>query len=178
MPDPRLVNLARTLVQYSTRVKPKDHVAIYASPLATPLVEEPYRQVLWAGGCPYVPTPGHAQAAEISLSEFEDFVFGAMYADADDPVARWQAIHAEQEKVVNWLKGRKILEAKGPTIDMRLSIEGRTFINSDGAFNMPDGEVYTRPVEDSAEGWVRFTCPAVNEGVDGDLLYDSGEFVI
>ena len=53
---------------------------------------------------------------------------------------------------------------RGPNVDLRLSIAGRTFINSDGKRNMPSGEIFTGPVEESAEGWVRFTYPAIRGG--------------
>ncbi|MEZ4559321.1 MAG: aminopeptidase [Caldilineaceae bacterium] len=53
---------------------------------------------------------------------------------------------------------------KGPHVDLRLSIAGRTFINSDGKRNMPSGEIFTGPVEDSVNGWVRFNYPAIRQG--------------
>ena len=51
--DPRTKNLARILVEYSTSVRPGDHVAIISSPLARPLMLEVFRQALRAGGYPY-----------------------------------------------------------------------------------------------------------------------------
>lgn len=115
------------------------------------------------------PCPAYAQEADMSLREFEDFVYGAVFADKDDPIAEWQRIHDEQEKIVDWLKGKKTVAIKSPNADLTLSIEGRTFINSDGKANMPSGEVFTGPVEDSANGWVAFTYPAIRAGreVDG-----------
>ncbi|HKJ27463.1 MAG TPA: aminopeptidase [Anaerolineales bacterium] len=110
------------------------------------------------------PCQAFAQDADMSLAEFEDFVYGATYTDTDDPVAEWTRIHNEQQKVVDWLKGKKIVTVKSPNADLTLSIEGRTFINSDGSHNMPSGEVFTGPVEDSANGWVNFTYPAVRKG--------------
>ena len=110
------------------------------------------------------PCPAFAQDADMSLGEYEDFVYGATYCDKDDPVAEWQRIHDEQQKVVDWLHGRKIVTVKSPNADLTLSIEGRTFINSDGTHNMPSGEVFTGPVEDSANGWVHYTYPAIEQG--------------
>jgi aminopeptidase len=110
------------------------------------------------------PTPAYAQEADMSLSEFEDFVYGATYADTDDPVAKWDEIAQEQQVLVDWLKGKEHVEIKGPNVDLTLSIAGRTFINSHGLKNMPSGEIYTSPVEDSANGWVKFTYPAIREG--------------
>jgi aminopeptidase len=107
------------------------------------------------------PCPAFAQDADMSLKEYEDFVYSATYADTDDPVAEWRRIHDEQQRIVDWLKGKKIVTVKSPNADLTLSIEGRTFINSDGKVNMPSGEVFTGPVEDSANGWVSFTYPAI-----------------
>jgi len=118
------------------------------------------------------PCPAYAQDADMSLSDYEDFAYGAAYCDKEDPVAEWQRIHDEQQKVVDWLKGKKQVTVKSPNADLTLSIEGRTFINSDGGHNMPSGEVFTGPVEDSANGWVAYTYPAIEQGkeVDGIRL--------
>ena len=126
------------------------------------------------------PTRAYAQDAEMSLAEFEDYVYGTTYADTDDPIAAWNRIHDEQQRLVDWLKGKKRLEVKGPNVDLKLSIEGRSFINSDGHKNMPSGEIYTSPVEDSTEGLVRFTYPAIRESreVEGiELIFKAGKVV-
>ncbi len=274
MIDPRLTNLARILVTYSTRVEPGDRVAILTQPAAMPMVEEVYRQVLAAGGYPYVllgglrsrvetehleyllltqgnddqiqhvhqfekmvreefevmivldsqtntrglsnvdpdrqrlrarahtdmarsfhqrgasgelhwvvtafPTEAYAQEAEMSLREFEDYVYSTTYADTPDPIGAWRAIHDEQQRLVDWLRGKKRVQVKGPNIDLELSIEGRTFINSDGTRNMPCGEIFTGPVEDSANGWVRFSYPAIRQAreVAGvELSFENGRVV-
>jgi aminopeptidase len=253
MTDPRVTNLARILVQYSTKIKSKDRVAIIGQPVAAPLIQELYREVLHAGGFPHslitldrlehlffaeandeqlqyvspftkmvyeefeamigissqsntraltnidpsrqslrarshtglmktfmersaskemkwvstmYPTQAYAQDAEMSLSEFENYVYRTTFADTDDPVAEWQKIHDFQQTLVDWFVGKKHVEVKGPDVDLHLSIEGRTFENADGEYNMPDGEIFTGPVEDSANGWVRFTYPAVHRGVE------------
>jgi len=110
------------------------------------------------------PCPAFAQDADMSLSEYEDFVYGATYCDKDDPIAEWQRIHDEQEEVINWLKGKKEVTVKSPNADINLSVEGRTWINSDGKNNMPSGEIFTSPIEDSANGWVKYTYPAIQKG--------------
>jgi aminopeptidase len=110
------------------------------------------------------PCPAYAQEADMSLRDYENFVYGATYVDQDDPVAAWQQVHAEQQRIVDWLVGKKIVTVKSPNADLTLSIEGRTFVNSDGKKNMPSGEVFTGPVEDSANGWVNFTYPAISGG--------------
>jgi aminopeptidase len=126
------------------------------------------------------PTDAYAQDADMSQQEFADFVYGACYADQEDPVALWQAIHERQQKLVDWLAGKKEIKVKGSNIDLKLSIDGRQFINSDGTANMPSGEIFTGPVEDSVQGWVRFSYPAVTRGVEVDgveLTFDKGKVV-
>lgn len=118
------------------------------------------------------PNQSMAQEADMSLSAYEDFVYGATYCDQDDPVAEWQKIHDMQQEVIDWLKGRDVVTVKSPNADLTLSIKDRVFINSDGAKNMPSGEVFTGPVENSANGWVNYTYPAIRGGreVDGIRL--------
>jgi len=111
------------------------------------------------------PCQALAQEAEMSLAEFEDFVFQATFVDQDDPVKRWQQVHAHQELLVEWLAGKESISIRGPQAELTLSIQGRSFINSSGDENMPSGEVFTSPVENSAEGWIHFSYPAVYLGM-------------
>jgi aminopeptidase len=126
------------------------------------------------------PCPAYAQEADMSLREYQDFVYAATFADQPDPVKSWRDIHDMQQRLVNWLKGKQQVVARGPNIDMTLSIEGRTFINSDGRRNMPSGEIFTGPVEDSASGWVTFSYPAIRGGqsVEGvEFEFEAGRVV-
>lgn len=126
------------------------------------------------------PTHAQAQDAGLSRTEFADFVYSACHADLEDPVGEWQRIHDRQQRLVDWLAGKKAVEVKGSNVHLHFSIEGRTFINSDGKNNMPSGEIFTGPVEDSVEGWVRFTYPAVKYGilVEGiELRFERGQIV-
>jgi aminopeptidase len=109
----------------------------------------------WVGA--WYPNEASAQEAGMSLEEYEDFVYAATFADHADPVAEWRKLASVQQQKVDWLNGRKHLKLQGPPIDLELSIEGRTFINACGDCNMPDGEIFTGPVEDSVRGWVRFS---------------------
>ena len=275
MTDPRTVNLAKTLVNYSTEVKEKDLVAIIAQPPAAPLIREVFREVIRAGAYPYLlpyslpgpvpgfeglgqifleeanedqlghqdrfwkmvnedfdvrifiksqfntrslssidpqqmrirrqaykdifntyfdrmasgslrrvstlyPTQAYAQDAEMSLKDFENYVYSTTFSDKEDPKAEWKRIHDQQQRLVDWLKGKKAVQVKGPNVDLTLSIEERVFINSDGKQNMPSGEIFTGPVEDSATGWVRFTHPAISSGreVEGvELHFEGGKVV-
>ncbi len=126
------------------------------------------------------PSEAHAQEADMSLEEFENFVYSATFADQSDPVTCWRNLEANQQKYVDWLKGHKSVKVRGPNVDLSLSIDGRTFINSAGTHNMPSGEIFTGPVEQSVNGWVRFTYPAIREGhqVDGvELKFEDGKVV-
>jgi aminopeptidase len=126
------------------------------------------------------PTTGAAQDAEMNLEEFEDFVFRATCAYSEDPVGEWQRVHQEQQRLVDYLKGKSYMVVKGPNVDLTLSIEGRSFVNCDGKLNMPDGEVFTGPVEDSVNGWIRFTYPAIERGyeVQGvELFFEGGKVI-
>ncbi len=111
------------------------------------------------------PTEAYAQDANMSLQEYEDFVFGAVHTNEDDPTAFWQSVKEKQQTAVDYMKGKSQVILRGPNVELSLSVKGRTFMNSYGTYNMPDGEIYTGPVEDSVNGWVKFTYPANYGGV-------------
>jgi aminopeptidase len=126
------------------------------------------------------PTRASAQDADMSLREYEDFIYGACMAHLDDPVAYWEKKGEEQQRLVDWLKGKDRVEVRGEHIDLTLSIKRRTFINACGEHNFPDGEIFTGPVEDSVNGWVRFSYPAIynQRGVEGvELRFENGRVV-
>lgn len=112
------------------------------------------------------PTQAYAQDAEMSLGEYEDFVFRACHVDdpAADPVAYWRGVEVEMERIVKYLAGKDRVTVRGPNCDLELSIKGRVFRGSDGKHNLPDGEVFTGPVENSVNGWIRYTYPAIWKG--------------
>ena len=121
-----------------------------------------------------------AQDADMSLEDYEDFVYGATFIDQEDPVAAWQQVHDEQQRMVDWMAGKKQITIKGPNADISMSIEGRSFINSDGDQNMPSGEIFTSPVEDSVNGWVKFTYPAIYKSIEVEgvrLEFEKGKVV-
>jgi aminopeptidase len=267
MQDPRLERWAQTLVHYCLEVKPGQLVAIQSSPLALPLIEAVYREVLRAGAYPLpllsldsleelllregsdeqlqqtpaliagfagridarlgieaeantralstlaparlalrqralgelrnqlrqreregqyrwcltlYPTEAYAQDAGMSLHEFEEFVFDACFLNDADPAARWSELSREQQRLVDWLCGRKRVRVLAAGTDLTLSIEGRRFINSDGKRNFPSGEVFTSPVEDSLNGAITFDLPSSVNGrsVEGvRLVFQEGKVV-
>lgn len=126
------------------------------------------------------PTEGYAQEANMSLREYEDFVFNAVHANETDPVSFWKNVETRQQAAVDFMTGKHQVVVRGPNVNLTLSISGRKFMNSFGTFNMPDGEIYTGPVEDSANGWVRFTYPANYSGtsVEGaELMLKDGRVI-
>lgn len=126
------------------------------------------------------PTHAFAQEAGMSLWDYEDFVYAACLQDMDDPVGAWKRMAARQQRVVDWLKGRDEICVEGPGVDLRLRVGGRPFVNCDGRGNLPDGEVYTCPIEESVEGRVRFSYPSVYAGrrIEGiELEFNEGRVV-
>ena len=127
-----------------------------------------------------LPTHAYASDAEMSLEQFESFYFRACLTHETDPVSAWERQSAETKRLCEWIQGRSEVHIEGPGTDVKLGIEGRTFIAADGRHNMPDGEFFTGPIEDSAEGEVSFDLPAVIGGreVDGvKLRFESGKVV-
>jgi aminopeptidase len=258
---------ARLMVDYSTRIKPGERVAITSSTAAIPFVKELYQVVVARGAYPHVlldipdqdeillanasdellefvplfhklafeefdvllkvraetntrllthadpqrlrrrfkalseligaqfrrgatgalrwmstiyPTQAYAMEAEMGFEEFSAFFFSACHTDdaTPDPVAHWQQVQKDQQAYIDRLQGHDQVELHGPNVDLRLSIKDRFFINACGLVNLPDGEVYTGPVENSVNGWVRFTFPAASGGtlVEGiELHFQDGK---
>lgn len=67
-------------------------------------------------------------------------------------------------KIVDYLNTKKKLQIIAQNTDLKMSLEGRTWINCDGKSNFPDGEVFTAPLEDSVEGEIRFSFPGIYAG--------------
>lgn len=110
------------------------------------------------------PTDGYAQDAGLSTDDYTDFVLNACKLNHDDPVAAWQAAGREQQRLTDWLTGKKDIHITGPDTDLRIGVEGRVWENCDGTKNFPDGEIFTGPVETSANGHIRFSFPVVTYG--------------
>jgi aminopeptidase len=126
------------------------------------------------------PTHAAAQDAEMSLEDYADFVYGAGKLDEQDPVAAWQAVHAQQQRLADFLGTRQSIRLVGPDTDLTYYTAGRSWINADGQKNFPDGEVFTSPDETRTEGRIRFTFPAVYAGrevEDVRLVFEGGRVV-
>jgi aminopeptidase len=113
--------------------------------------------------CQY-PTDAAAQEAGMSLSEYEHFVFGACKLFDDDPMESWLDVRASQQRIVDRLNASETVRYQNEGTDISFSTKGRIWMNSDGQTNMPSGEVYTSPVEDSVNGIVHFSYPCLYQG--------------
>ncbi|MDQ3016254.1 MAG: aminopeptidase [Bacteroidota bacterium] len=129
--------------------------------------------------CQY-PTQASAEAAGMTLDEYASFVFNACRLFEDDPVQAWLNVRASQQGIVDLLNTCDVIQYKNEKTDIRFSVKGRTWINSDGRANMPSGEVFTGPIEDSVEGVVHFDYPSVFSGHDVEgitLKVEQGQIV-
>lgn len=107
------------------------------------------------------PTNAYAQDADMSLEDYANFVYQACMPDMNDPIGYWKQVSERQARIIKWLEGKKKVHLVGKDTDLRLSVEGRKFINCDCRLNIPDGEIFTGPVEDSVEGHVSFSYPTI-----------------
>ncbi len=119
-------------------------------------------ELLWAGT--QFPTNAAAQDAEMSLDEYEEFVLTACLLHKADPIAAWKGVHRKQAKICRLLNKAKKVRFVTKGTDISMSVAGREWINCDGKANMPDGEIFTGPVEDSVEGKIAFSYPAYYMG--------------
>lgn len=126
------------------------------------------------------PTHAAAQEADMSLTEYQDFVYAAGKLDEPDPVSAWQREGQRQRELQSWMKGKDQVVLKGTDIDLSFSIKDRSFEVADGKYNFPDGEIFTSPVEESVNGWVRFGYPALFRGREVEnieLWFENGRVV-
>lgn len=128
---------------------------------------------------PY-PTSSMAQDAEMDFEEYSTFVFSACKLYEDNPVKAWENVKNHQQHILNILEGTKEIKISGEKTDLTLKVDGRKWINCCGSHNMPDGEVFTSPVEDSAEGEIYFDMPTSFMGVEVQgayLRFEKGKVV-
>ena len=158
----------------------KDKAAIRSAamkPISKAYFERTATRDLKRNLCQY-PTQAAAQNAGMSLEEYENFIFGACKLFEEDPIQAWLNVRKKQQKIVDLLNSKEQVHYKGNGIDIQFNTKGRTWINSDGQTNMPSGEVYTSPVENSVNGVINFNYPAVYMGQeveDVTLWVENGE---
>lgn len=136
------------------------------------------KQLRWVGTI--YPTHGMAQDADMSLGEYTDFFYRACQCHRRDPIAAWKEVQRRQRKTVRFLSGKKMIRIVAPETDLTLSVAGRKWENCCGNENMPDGEVFTAPIENSANGKILYSFPACHNGreVEGvRLVFEQGRVV-
>lgn len=135
-------------------------------------------QTNWVGTL--YPTHALAQDAGMSLDEYSRFLFDAMFLFEDDPVESWQKQFEYQRKLVERLSEAREVRIVGEETDLTLITGGRKWVNSAGRHNMPCGEVFTGPVESSANGVITYQIPSSVNGMEVEnirLRFDEGEVV-
>jgi aminopeptidase len=141
-----------------------DRIARYARarrPIREATMKKRWCSTLW-------PTEAQAAQAGMTLERFAAFVRGALFLDQPDPVAAWGGLRAFQDRLIARLNDARELRLEADGTDLTLGVGGRTWVNSDGRRNMPSGEVFTGPQENSANGRVRFTVRSAPTGIDVD----------
>ena len=148
-------------------------------PLMQTMLERSARgEMKWVGAA--FPTAALAQEAGMSLAEYEEFFSAACRLDDDDPVAAWGRVRNEQERIVGRLQQATELHITAPDTDLRARVAGRKWVNCCGEYNLPDGEVFTTPLEDSVEGHIRFSFPGIFHGAEIEdirLVFRKGRVV-
>ncbi len=126
------------------------------------------------------PTAALAQQAGMGELEYAEFVRRALFLDRPDPLAAWTELSQRQQRVIERLATAREMRIEAEGTDLSLRVDDRTWINSDGRRNLPSGEVFTGPVEDSATGTVRFDVPSLARGVEVrgvELRFEAGRVV-
>jgi aminopeptidase len=135
-------------------------------------------ELKWVGT--QFPCNASAQDAEMSLSDYEDFVLTACLVHKKDPVAAWKAVHRKQAGICRRLNEVRKIRVVTKDTDLSMRVAGRKWVNCDGRGNMPDGEIFTGPIEDSVEGKISFSFPAFYYGRESQgvqLTFKKGKIV-
>jgi aminopeptidase len=104
-----------------------------------------------------VPNESFAQMAGMSLDAAMEFFF-------DATLRNWEEASRRYRRIRDLFQSASRARIVGRDTDLTFSTAGRTYVVGDGHINMPDGEVYTAPVDDSAEGVITFEYPGIYAG--------------
>ena len=179
--DVRIAIMADVNTRELSRADPKRQAR--AQKARKPLMETSMRRAAageyrWA--LTLFPTHAYASEAGMSLTDYEDFYYSACLATDDDPVTAWQRQSDQVKHLTEWMQDKEEVHVTAPGTDIKLGVAGRTWIPCVGEHNMPDGELFTGPVEDSVQGEVTFSFPATYGGreVSGvRFRFDGGRIV-
>ncbi|MFX1374645.1 MAG: aminopeptidase [Promethearchaeota archaeon] len=117
------------------------------------------------------PCQSHAQEANMDLFSFTNFIERALFLDKDDPAKEWSKLDIKQSKIVDFLNNVETIKVIGEDTNLEFSVKGRKWENCCGKVNLPDGEIFTGPVEDSVNGKIRFTYPGIYNGREIENIY-------
>ncbi len=159
--DVRIAIMADANSRELSRADPKKQAR--AQKARKPLMETSMRRAAageYRWSLTLFPTHSYAAEAGMSLAQYEDFYYAACLATDAEPVTAWERQSDEVKRLTEWIQGREEVHITGPGTDVKLGVAGRTFIPCVGEHNMPDGEFFTGPVEDSVNGEVAFSFPA------------------
>ena len=163
--DVRIVAMAEANTRALTRADPTKQSR--AQKARKPLLDASMKRAAegsyrWA--LTLFPTHAFAAEADMSLAQYEEFFYRACLAYDDDPVTAWERQSEEVRRLAAWAEGREEVHIQAPGTDLKLNVAGRHWVPCYGSHNMPDGEFFTGPVEDSVNGEVTFSFPAVYGG--------------
>ncbi len=163
--DARLVILGSENTRYLSGVNPKRQVLQRRA--MRPIIDRWFKRtadgsISWC--VTLFPAPAEAQETDLSLSDYEDFVYRACHVHAGDPIKHWKKVAREQARLVKILNRFDRIHVRTPDTDLKLRVKGRKWVNCSGTENFPDGEIFTSPLENSAEGYIRYSFPAVYMG--------------
>ncbi len=128
---------------------------------------------------PY-PTNAMAQEANLSQEELAKIIVKGCFLDREDPIASWKQLHDKQEIYCEHLNSVDNIRIINKDTDISMSVKGRKWINSDGRGNLPDGEIFTGPVEDSVNGHIKFSYPTIDKShviEDIEFEFKNGEII-
>ncbi len=117
------------------------------------------------------PCNSFAQEANMDLFSYFEFMKKALFLDKEDPVKEWLQTEKKQEVICNYLKGTEQIHVNGEDTNLTMSVKGRLWLNDCGHINLPAGEIYTAPIENSVNGHIRFTYPGIFQGKEIQNIY-------
>jgi aminopeptidase len=126
------------------------------------------------------PCDAFAQDSDMSLTDYENFVYSAAWLDAPDPIAAWTSFGERMTELAELMGGVRMLRVLAEDTDLTVGVAGRRWVPAKGDRNFPDGEVFTGPVETETDGHVRFSFPAAiggREVRDVRLRFEHGRVV-
>jgi aminopeptidase len=119
------------------------------------------------------PCQAFAQEAEMSLTEYENFVYQACLQD-------WKKLGKQMDRIAKKFEKARNVHLIGEGVDLKFSISGKNAVGDKGEENMPGGEVFMAPVRESLNGWIKFDYPAIEAGkevTDIFLKFENGKVI-